>query len=279
MKTNNPLESREQFTVQESDMAYFHNRPRRIAFGAIMMCQAGEAEVTTDLQSWPVERNTQIILLPGMILMFSKVSPDFRIRFFAFSHELFEEASYRMDIEFFHFMREHPVHHHEPKTARAMNLWLELSSYVYEDKGHLFRNTVLRNRLQNALLEIYDKVQRSGVAREEYTQPNRQVKIFRKFINLVHTHSVERRDVAFYADKLCVSPRYLSAITRNVANASVKEIIDRMVLLEIRMLLQSTDLSIQEIADRLSFPDQSYLGRYFKKHTGESPSVYRSGNS
>ena len=42
-------------------------------------------------------------------------------------------------------------------------------------------------------------------------------------------------------------------------------------LLEIKMLLQSTDLSVQEIAYRLHFPDQSYLGRYFKKHTGESP--------
>ena len=64
-------------------------------------------------------------------------------------------------------------------------------------------------------------------------------------------------------------------IVRNIAHSSAKEFIDRSVLLEIKMLLQSTDLSVQEIAYRLHFPDQSYLGRYFKKHTGESPTEYR----
>ena len=61
----------------------------------------------------------------------------------------------------------------------------------------------------------------------------------------------------------------------HIARSSAKEFIDRSVLLEIKMLLQSTDLSVQEIAYRLHFPDQSYLGRYFKKHTGESPTEYR----
>ena len=62
---------------------------------------------------------------------------------------------------------------------------------------------------------------------------------------------------------------------RSVARSSAKEFIDRAVILEIKMMLQSTDLSVQEIAYRLRFPDQSYLGRFFKKHTGESPTEYR----
>ena len=81
--------------------------------------------------------------------------------------------------------------------------------------------------------------------------------------------------MSFYADKLCISTRYLSTIVRSVAHSSAKEFIDRAVILEIKMMLQSTDLSVQEIAYRLRFPDQSYLGRFFKKHTGESPTEYR----
>ena len=54
-----------------------------------------------------------------------------------------------------------------------------------------------------------------------------------------------------------------------------KEFIDRSVVLEIKMLLGSTELSVQEIAYRLHFPDQSYLGRFFKKHTGVSPTEFR----
>ena len=92
---------------------------------------------------------------------------------------------------------------------------------------------------------------------------------------MVHEYCSQEREVAFYADKLCISTRYLSTIVRSVARSSAKEFIDRAVILEIKMMLQSTDLSVQEIAYRLRFPDQSYLGRFFKKHTGESPTEYR----
>ena len=61
-----------------------------------------------------------------------------------------------------------------------------------------------------------------------------------------------------------------------LTKTTAKEFIDRAVVLEIKMLLKSSDLSVQEIAYRLHFPDQSYLGRFFKKHTGESPTEYRS---
>jgi len=52
-------------------------------------------------------------------------------------------------------------------------------------------------------------------------------------------------------------------------------LIDHTALIEIQMLLRNTDLSVQEIAYQLHFPDQSYLGRFFRKHTGLSPTAYR----
>ena len=211
--------------------------------------------------------------------MLSKVSADFQIQFFAFSEELFEETTYRMEIEFFHFLKEHPVYYHSAQTAHGVEMWMQLSTSLYQDREHLFRNTIIRNRLQNVFLEMYDKVKRNNDKLVVDSVPGRQLEIFHRFITLVHDYATSQREVNFYADKLCVSTRYLSAITRHVAHASVKQIIDRMVVMEIRILLQSTDLSIQEIADRLSFPDQSYLGRFFKKHTGESPTAYRNGRT
>lgn len=99
--------------------------------------------------------------------------------------------------------------------------------------------------------------------------------MFKKFINLVHTYCTTQRDVVFYADQLCISTRYLSAITKQVAENSAKEIIDENLILELKMALQSTGMSLKEIADKYRFPDQSFFGRYFKKHTGMSPKEYR----
>ena len=271
--------AQEPFVVGKSDLQYFQNRPRRVSGGAILLCVQGTAEAIVDLQSFQIDVRTQIFLMPRTIFMLSKVSPDFQVHFFAFSAELFEETTYRMDIEFFHFLKEHPVYHHSEESAQGLTLWLQLATYLYEDREHLFRHTIIRNRLQNVFLSMFDKMKRDNASVLVDSVPGRQLEIFHRFITLVHEFATSQREVSFYADKLCVSTRYLSAITRHVAHASVKQIIDRMVIMEIRILLQSTDLSIQEIADRLAFPDQSYLGRYFKRHTGESPTEYRNGRT
>ena len=73
-----------------------------------------------------------------------------------------------------------------------------------------------------------------------------------------------------------MSTKYLTGICRSVTGDSAKQIIDDFAILEIKVLLQSTELTMQDIADRLGFPDQSYLGRYFKRHEGMSPREYQS---
>ena len=92
----------------------------------------------------------------------------------------------------------------------------------------------------------------------------------------MHEHCASQREVSFYADKLCISTKYLTGICKAVTGDSAKKIIDDFAILEIKVLLQSTELTVQEIADRLGFTDQSYLGRYFKRHEGMSPKEYQS---
>ena len=104
---------------------------------------------------------------------------------------------------------------------------------------------------------------------------NRGEELFHKFINCIHAHYLDQKEVSFYANELCISPRYLSTITRQVAGESAKTIIDRHIILETKVLLRTTEMTVQEITNHLNFPSQSYLGRYFKKHTGESPIEYR----
>ena len=240
-----------------------------------MYCLRGEAKITIDLLNSKIGTATCLLLMPETILMLTEASPDFNIVFFAFSKEMLEEASFRMDIRFFHFLKENPIFDNLPYlNAEAVKRWFEAVRYTYEDRENIFRTTIIKNRLQNALLEICDKRQRSQL-QLPYNDLNRKNVIFHKFISLLQTYGNEQREVAFYADKLCISPRYLSAVTQTVAHKSTKEIIDQWTLLMIKIMLQSTDLSIQEIAYSLQFHDQSYMSRFFKKHTGDSPAAYR----
>lgn len=279
MQPINPLyiAAEERFSVLHSNLNYFHNVPQCAENAAIMLCQAGEADSAIDVFNGKIVRNTQIFLLPKSIMMLTNVSPDFKVTILAFSRELLDEASYHINMEFFHFIHKNPIYYCSCEQADAGRIWFESTFYVYQDKENMFRNTIMKNRLQNVLLEIYDKIQRS-LKLQPGPSSSHKLELFNKFIALVHDHAPFERDLSFYADKLCFSTRYLSAITRAVADASAKEIIDRLVVLQIKVQLQSTDKSIQEIADELNFHDQSYLGHYFKKHTGESPSAYRKRN-
>ena len=266
----------EQFVVGESDLAFFSGYACRIDGGAILFCRSGAAEVSVNQYQGHVCRNTLVLLLPGSILMLTDRTEDFRVTFCAFSRDLFAEAAFRLEPSFFHALRERPITSPPHRIVEGASIWFQMAAYTYRDRNNVFRNTIIKNRLQNLLLESFDKMQRFAARRPRTPETTtRQTELFHRLVTLVQAHSSQEREVSFYADKLCISTRYLSTIVRTVARSSAKEFIDRSVVLEIKMMLQSTDLSVQEIAYRLRFPDQSYLGRFFKKHTGESPTEYR----
>ena len=277
MAEYNPIMStpEEQFVVGDTDLRYFEEHSCRTEGGAILFCRRGSATVTVDQLRDRVTRDTLLLLLPGSILHLNERTDDFRVRFCAFSLELFSEAAYRLDPSFFHILHEHAIIRLPDRIIEGVRNWFQMASYTYRDRGNIFRNTIIRNRLQNVLLEAFDKTQRFAPDVHSQTGTTRQADLFQRFVALVHEHCTEQREVAFYADRLCISTRYLSTIIRSVAHSTAKEFIDRSVVLEIKMLLGSTELSVQEIAYRLHFPDQSYLGRFFKKHTGVSPTEFR----
>lgn len=279
MEIDNPLRTAEgeRFVVGTSEFAGLGACFHRCEVAAIVLCRSGRAEALVDQSRGSVTPGTLLILLPGAMFMLTDRSEHFRADYCVFSRELFAEASFRLEPAFFRTLREHPISHPAPSRVEGMRVWFRMAEYTYSDRENMFRNTIIRNRLQNVMLEIYDKyLRRAGHSeREESVASNRQTELFHRFVTLVQEEYRRHREVGYYADRLCVSARYLSTIVRHVAHCSVKEFIDRAVVLEIKMLLQTTDLSVQEIAYRLHFPDQSYLGRYFKKHTGRTPIEYR----
>ena len=240
----------------------------------IFFCHSGEARIEIDLLEYDITPNTQIIFLPNSIINYSYASPDLSISYITFSNAFFQEATVRLDPSFFHFLKENPVVTLPVERTRTINGLIIALEDLYKDKENCFRLQILRNYIQSFLLDIYDKTHRIF----EQNRPegiSRQEELFKRFIQLIHKHCLNQREVSFYTQKMFITPRYLSAITQAVAGETAKNIIDKHVILEIKVLLESTDLSIQEIANRLQFPDQSFFGRYFKKHTSISPQYYR----
>jgi len=266
----------ESFRAGTDNLAFFSNRLVKLTTGgALLYCTKGEAEITIDLQKYSIVPHTHIILLPGSILSLSSASEDFLVHYFVFSGEMMKMACMRLEPTFMHFLKELSCYtHSKPEAIKSIRGLIESSVAIYEDKENRFRDSIAQNLLQIFFLNTYDKVQRL-FSKEQVEGSSRKGQLFKKFIRLVHLNCATQRDVTFYAEKLCISTRYLSSITQTIGKTSAKEIIDDFLILEIKVALQSTHLSLKEIAERYRFPDQSFFGRYFKKHTGMSPKEYR----
>ena len=104
---------------------------------------------------------------------------------------------------------------------------------------------------------------------------NRTKVIFDKFMRLVMENYFEHRNVGFYADQLSLTPKYLSKIIKTASGRSAPEWIDSYVVLEAKNLLKYSGSTIKEIVFKLNFPNQSVFYKFFKAHTGMTPTEYR----
>lgn len=113
---------------------------------------------------------------------------------------------------------------------------------------------------------------------EETSGMDRNKQLFNKFMALVKLHHACARGVKFYADKLCLTPNYLSGVIKEYTGKTATEWVNEYVILEAQIMLKDSDLSISEIAYRLNFPSQSAFGKYFKQQMGVGPKAYRKGD-
>ena len=110
---------------------------------------------------------------------------------------------------------------------------------------------------------------------KNFTHAETNDSIVTRFMLLVEQYAVREREIPFFADKLCLTPKYLSKLIQKKTGHTAKDVISHYVLLQSRALLLNTDYNIQQISDMLHFPSQSVFGKFFKQGTGLSPKQYR----
>ena len=107
------------------------------------------------------------------------------------------------------------------------------------------------------------------------TDSSRSRRMFEDFMKLVKDNHHAERMVGFYADRLCVTPKYLSKVVKEVSGRSAPEWIDGFVIMSAKSMLKYSDMTVKEIAIELNFPNQSFFSKFFKSQTGATPNEYR----
>lgn len=215
-----------------------------------------------------------LIVFSDILFTMQRVSRGFVARYFELSASLTDESTFASDGAFFEWLTDTPVFMIPEEKRKDVDLWFSMMDWIETNSAIKYRNMMLRNQWQNFFLGLESELQQR-LEDNDIRPISSSRKIFDGFCRLLCDNSRKHHDVQFYADKLCITPYYLSLVTRRVFDVSPKELIDRQIVMEIKSLLTSTELTIKEIATQYNFESSSYLGRYFRRHTGMTPSQYR----
>ena len=245
----------------------------RISYGMIGLITKGSVDIEVDCVKYQMKAGMVLSLFPMQIIEQKQISNDLELMYFSCSSELLSRILFRFPPEFELFLKEYPTYNATQRIfARDKELFKILKEKC-EDSDNICRNEIVMSYIRCFYLDIYNNLHHELLA--DPIKNLRGKEIMKLFINLIQKHYNECREVAFYADKLNITPKYLSIVTKEVGGKNAKKIIDDYIITELKLLLKSTNKSIQEIAEELKFPDQSFLCKYFKAHTSVTPKQYR----
>lgn len=239
----------------------------------IFFCEEGYAEIEVDFTPYRLEKCGQLILIDGRMFKCIAQSPDLKCSYICFSADIYKELTMRLAPSFTYFLITYPYVKITKEQADNCQGMVRTLERFYNEHNNCFREQIFKNLIQAFLLDVYDKTHMHFHAPTE--KVSRQEELFKEFIHLLHQYCRKEREVIFYADQLCITSRYLSELVKDVSHMTAKTIIDHHVIREIKQELNSSNSSIQEIAFKMNFPNQSLLSRFFKKHTGMTPQAFR----
>lgn len=240
----------------------------------ILLVTAGTAHIELDFKSYDLQPLKILMLPPSCLFCCTEQSDDFTVSCITFTKEITEELTNRFEPSYFGFLAEYPVGDIPEAEAVQIVHMMEGVQHVLQNKEMEHGTQIAHLLLQCFYLSQYDYCKQQFSTRETQGISN-QEHLFMRFLTLIHEHASHERELAFYADKLCISNRYLSAIVRNQTGKTAKEFIDNRCIQEIKIRLRTTTNSLQSIAYDMNFPDQSFFSRYFKKNTGMTPKEFR----
>lgn len=144
------------------------------------------------------------------------------------------------------------------------------------EKMPLLSREIMVSFLRTMLLMVCEELLRhEDMALNTDTSSIHDKEIFNQFLQLLSSQKQKRQRVAFYADQLHITPKYLSSISKKVSGKNPMRWITESTMQDCYSLLKDTDMSIKEISNKLGFPNSSFFSQYFREQANVTPMEYR----
>lgn len=248
--------------------------PTRLDRMLLVVCRTGEIAADIDLERKRMGECSVMVLRPGHHIGSCRVSTDFDGFFITVTQEKLNTILPSLQYVIPYSLKYNSNSVIEMTIEEQENLTMiynMIRRKIREDRP--FTSKALASLFE---VLFYDALGIYASRSEQGVRKTRREELLSEFIDILEKNFKTERAVSFYADKLFVTPKHLSAVLKEVSGRTAGEWIDNRVILEAKLMLRTTGMNVQEISSALNFSNQSFFGKYFKHLTGTSPRDYRS---
>ena len=252
-------------------------------FDMIMMvyCIKGRIEFESNSNTHRAKAGDVIICLPNSTWENVMVSPDFDSKIVGVSNKAMQ-TNVQVNSDFLSLMgyvTRNPVIHLNEERQQMFLKYYTLIAHKIKHPHGFYHKEIMHSLLQSSMYELFAII----TPYIEYTNDGGNLKqanlLFKRFIEMLAANNGKIQPVKKYAQDLCITPKYLSNITKTVTGRTALDWIHSYTVKAIDKYLRRSNLSIKEISELLGFPNLSFFGKFTKSHLGMSPTQYRKEQS
>lgn len=246
--------------------------PHKINNVTQIIITAGRLSCLVDFHIWSLKAPAVALFLPGQVVESIEFDDDFAGFGMVMNPEFTDSLNLPVSLQERLFIKDTHFYTVSGEVIDVLTSLYKQVSNVMNQHDNPYRDEIIRHLFSAYYYGLGYYMH--GLKSQSSAMTPQQEKC-EKFMSLVAYNFKTQRDIGFYADKLCMTGKYLSTLLKQETGMTALDWIERYVVLYAKSCLSSTSMTIQEISDELNFPSQSVFGKYFKRVEGVSPKAYR----
>lgn len=243
----------------------------------LILIEKGSCLLEVNMTTYELDKGGVFVAFPGQIIHMLQISKDFKPLCIACSIDMMNDLASQVkdSLQLIQMIKQSPYQQKEKEEFEQLKKsFKHLQEKIEITKKNQHRYQIIKNLVLSIAFECFDFLIGKCLVHQG---GNRKKSLFNAFLRNVEERHRKEHSVKYYADELFVTPKYLSTVIDEMSGKGAKQWIDEYIALDSKVLLQSTQMDIQEISDELNFPDVSFFGKFFKRMTGMSPKAFRLG--
>lgn len=236
------------------------------------ICIRGWANFKINMQEFVITPNAVTTILPNSIIEPINKSDDFFLETLFFSFDFISDLPLPSDFDILDKIEQNPCLYVAEEEVRNLLKYHTFIMEQYNKREHRYRQEIAKCLLFALIAEIgslYSTVEQNNKIL------TRAEKLVKQFLILLRKHYKKERNIPFYADKMCLSPKYLTTVIKRFTKKTALEWIHEAILATAKVELKSSGKTISQISDELNFSDTSLFCRFFRKYMKITPKQYR----